>query len=134
MSLRDEQGPPLPRGKVEQPSFAEPWQAQAFAMAVGLHERGIFTWSEWAETLAGEIKRHPELDDGHHYYELWLSALERLVTAKGLVSGNERDARQDAWERAALATPHGEPIELSRASRTPDKARGANRREPGSSR
>lgn len=92
------------------PVFAEPWEAQAFAMAVKLNEAGVFTWSEWAETLGAELKSQPE----RPYYESWLAALERLVEAKGVVSGSERLARIGAWERAARATPHGQPILLSR--------------------
>ena len=92
------------------PVFAEPWEAQAFAMAVKLNEAGVFGWSEWAETLGAELKGHP----ARPYYESWLAALERLVEAKGVLSEQERLARIDAWDRAAKATPHGQPIELSR--------------------
>ena len=92
------------------PVFAEPWEAQAFAMAVKLNEAGAFTWSEWAETLGAELKAEPQ----RPYYESWLAALERLVEAKGLVTAGERLERKGAWERAAKATPHGQPIELSR--------------------
>ena len=91
--------------------FNEPWQAQAFAMVVKLHEQGAFTWSEWAETLGAEIK-----SSGAPYYEHWLSALEKIVEAKGLMSHSERLNRVDAWDRAAHATPHGQPIELNRSS------------------
>lgn len=92
------------------PVFAEPWEAQAFAMAVKLNEAGVFGWGEWAETLGAELKAHP----ARPYYESWLAALERLVEAKGVMSEAERLARVDAWDRAAKATPHGQPIELSR--------------------
>ena len=92
------------------PVFAEPWEAQAFAMAVKLNEAGVFGWGEWAETLGAELKAHPQ----RPYYESWLAALERLVEAKGVMSGAERLARVEAWDRAAKATPHGQPIELSR--------------------
>jgi nitrile hydratase accessory protein len=92
------------------PVFAEPWEAQAFAMAVQLNEAGLFTWGEWAATLGAELRVEPE----RPYYQCWLAALERLVEAKGLVSGSERLARIDAWDRAARATPHGQPILLSR--------------------
>src|SRR5689334_3964314 len=37
------------------PVFEEPWQAQAFAMAVRLSAHGYFTWKEWADALAGEL-------------------------------------------------------------------------------
>ncbi len=90
------------------PVFAEPWEAQAFAMAVKLHERGVFTWTEWAETLGAELKSHPQ----RPYYESWLAALESLVETKGVMTTPERLARLDAWDRAAKATPHGKPIEL----------------------
>ena len=92
------------------PVFAEPWEAQAFAMAVKLHEKGVFTWHEWAETLGAELKAEPQ----HPYYESWLAALEKLVEAKGVMSEAERHARVDAWDRAARATPHGQPIVLNR--------------------
>ena len=90
--------------------FNEPWEAQAFAMVVKLHERGAFTWTEWAETLGREIK-----SSDRPYYEHWLSALEKIAEAKGLMSNNERLERVAAWDRAAHATPHGQPIELSRS-------------------
>ena len=90
--------------------FNEPWEAQAFAMAVKLHERGLFTWSEWAVILGAEIKKSDK-----PYYEHWLSALEKIAEAKGLMSHDERLNRIDAWDRAAHATPHGQPIELSRS-------------------
>jgi nitrile hydratase accessory protein len=92
------------------PVFAEPWEAQAFAMAVKLNEAGVFQWSEWAEALGAELKAHPH----RPYYESWLAALENLVEAKGVMSGKERIARVEAWDRAAKATPHGQPIVLSR--------------------
>ncbi|HUC61267.1 MAG TPA: nitrile hydratase accessory protein [Alphaproteobacteria bacterium] len=91
--------------------FAEPWQAQAFALAVELAEAGHFTWAEWTEALAAEIARAGD-DDGSRYYEHWLAALERLVTAKGLAEPAAMAARRDAWERAYRATPHGKPVEL----------------------
>ena len=99
----------LPRD-ADGPVFAEPWEAQAFAMAVKLNEAGVFTWGEWAETLGAELKAQPQ----RPYYESWLAALERLVEAKGVMTAPERLARVDAWDRAAKATPHGQPIVLSR--------------------
>ena len=90
------------------PVFNEPWEAQAFAMAVSLHEKGLFTWPEWAAALAREIAA----DQDRSYYESWLSALEKLVQAKQVMSEEERLDRVAAWQRAARATPHGKPIEL----------------------
>ena len=105
------------------PVFAEPWQAQAFAMAVKLSEQGHFTWKEWAAALADELKAaagRGEPDDGSRYYEHWLAALERLVTAKGLTDPAALLARKEAWAEAYRHTPHGKPIELSAGSAKPD--------------
>jgi nitrile hydratase accessory protein len=106
--------PNLPRDE-DGPVFAEPWQAQAFALAVKLSEAGHFTWKEWAATLAAELKAaadRGEPDDGSHYYEHWLSALERLVTSKGLTESAALLERKEAWADAYRHTPHGKPVEL----------------------
>ena len=95
--------------------FREPWEAQAFAMAVSLHQRGLFTWNEWTATIADEIKRAQEAGDpdtGETYYHHWLNALERLVAEKGVADSPTLTRYRDAWERAADATPHGQPILL----------------------
>lgn len=108
--------PAIPRD-AEGPVFRAPWEAQAFAMAVLLHERGHFTWKEWASRLADEIAAaaaRGEDDDGSRYYYCWLSALEKLVAEKRLIMADELAARKDAWDRAARETPHGQPIELKR--------------------
>jgi nitrile hydratase accessory protein len=107
--------PGIPRD-TEGPVFHEPWEAQAFSMAVALHERGAFTWPEWAATLADEIKRAQaggDPDTGETYYQHWLAALERLVAEKGIASRDTLTRYRDAWDRAADRTPHGKPIELS---------------------
>ena len=99
----------------EGPVFREPWEAQAFAMAVALHQKGLFTWPEWATTLADEIKRAQaagDPDTGDTYYQHWLRALERLIAEKGVADATTLTRYRDAWERAADATPHGQPIEL----------------------
>ena len=114
--------PSLPRDEGG-PVFAEPWQAQAFALAVRLSAQGHFTWIEWAATLADELKSAADRgnpDDGSRYYEHWLAALERLVTAKALASPSELLARKHAWADAYLHTPHGRPVALRRASMTPE--------------
>jgi nitrile hydratase accessory protein len=106
--------PRLPQDKGE-PVFAEPWQAQAFALAVKLSEQGHFTWKEWATLLAGELNTaatRGEPDDGSHYYEHWLAALEQLVTAKGLADSAALVARKEAWAGAYRCTPHGTPVKL----------------------
>ena len=114
--------PPLPRDE-EGPVFAEPWQAQAFALAVRLSAQGHFTWKEWAAALAAELKAASDRgnpDDGSRYYEYWLAALERLVTEKGLTDPASMQARKEAWADAYRHTPHGKPVELSAATAKPD--------------
>jgi nitrile hydratase accessory protein len=101
------------------PVFREPWEAQAFALAVKLSEQGYFTWKEWAAALAEELKAaadRGEPDDGSHYYEHWLATLERLVTANGLTDSAALLARKEAWADAYRHTPHGKPIELAAGS------------------
>ena len=100
---------------VEGPVFREPWEAQAFAMAVALRERGLINWNEWAEILGDEIKRAQaagDPDTGETYYRHWLATLERIVTEKGLADSATLARYRDAWDHAADRTPHGEPIEL----------------------
>jgi len=97
------------------PVFREPWEAQAFAMTLALHERGLFTWSEWATALGAEIKRAQaagDPDSGETYYLHWLSALEKLVAEKGVTTTETLHRYRDAWEHACERTPHGQPIEL----------------------
>jgi nitrile hydratase accessory protein len=106
--------PSIPRDG-EGPVFREPWEAQAFAMVLALHERGLFTWPEWAATLADEIKRAQaagDPDTGETYYQHWLNALESIVAAKGLADAQMLARYRDAWDRAAERTPHGAPIAL----------------------
>ena len=102
--------PNLPRDD-EGPVFGEPWQAQAFAMAVRLHEQGHFSWSDWATELSNQIAAAGPADTTE-YYEHWLATLEVMVTSVGLTNDDELAARKDAWRHAAEATPHGQPIEL----------------------
>jgi len=102
----------------EGPVFAEPWQADAFALTVGLHEAGVFTWLEWAETLGAEIKRAQadgDADMGGTYYRHWLRALERLLDDKNVMPADVAADRKEAWRRAYLSTPHGQPVTLAAA-------------------
>jgi nitrile hydratase accessory protein len=97
------------------PVFREPWEAQAFAMALSLHERGLFSWNEWAAALAEEIKRAQAAGDpdcGDTYYRHWLATLEKLVATKGVATLEAQHRYRDAWDHAADRTPHGSPIEL----------------------
>lgn len=98
---------------IDEPVFSEPWQAEAFALTVALHEKGLFSWSEWAEALSSQVKSPAAAADGSDYYRHWLAALEELLSAKGVTHATEVDAMAAAWERAAHATPHGKPILLA---------------------
>ncbi len=113
--------PRLPRDEGG-PVFAEPWQAQAFALAVKLSELGHFTWNEWAATLGNELNADAargEADDGSRYYHCWLAALERLVVAKQLSDPATLSERKEAWAEAYRHTPHGKPVELEHDSGAP---------------
>jgi nitrile hydratase accessory protein len=104
----------IPRN-AEGPVFREPWEAQAFALALSLNERGLFTWGEWAKILGEEIKKAQaagDPDTGETYYHHWLATLERVVADKGLTNARTLARTRDAWERACERTPHGTPIEL----------------------
>jgi nitrile hydratase accessory protein len=106
--------PSIPRDE-DGPVFREPWEAQAFAMALSLHERGLFTWNEWAAALADQIKRaqaEGDPDTGETYYRHWLATLEHLVAAKGVTTSETLHRYRNAWDHAADRTPHGMPIEL----------------------
>jgi nitrile hydratase accessory protein len=102
----------------QEPVFAEPWQAHAFALAVKLSEAGFFTWNEWSEALGAELaaaSRRGEPDDGSRYYHYWLAALERLVAAKQLVTSTSLLTRKGEWAEAYRRTPHGSPVSLAAA-------------------
>jgi nitrile hydratase accessory protein len=95
--------------------FREPWEAQAFAMALALHEKGLFAWGEWAAMLGETIKAAQDAGDpdtGETYYRHWLATLERMVAEKAVTTRADLTSHRDAWERAAARTPHGHPIEL----------------------
>jgi nitrile hydratase accessory protein len=106
--------PGIPRDD-DGPVFREPWEAQAFAMTLALHERGLFTWNEWADALAREIKHAQaagDPDTGETYYLHWLATLEKLIADKGVATTDKLLRTRDAWDRAADRTPHGASIEL----------------------
>lgn len=109
--------PGIPRDD-DGPVFRAPWEAHAFAIAVSLHARGLFTWPEWASALAQQITRaqaEGDADTGETYYLHWLATLERLVAEKGVTSATTLTRYRDAWDRAADRTPHGKPIELTQS-------------------
>src|ERR1700758_3009670 len=104
--------PSIPRDE-DGPVFREPWEAQAFAMALSLHERGLFTWKEWAAALADAIRlaqANGDPDLGTTYYRHWLATLEKMVATKGVATRETLHRYRDAWDHAADRTPHGSPI------------------------
>jgi nitrile hydratase accessory protein len=106
----------LPEGCETPAAFAAPWEAQAFALAVHLNERGVFAWPEFGEALSAEIARVRklgEVDDGRGYYQHWLTALEKLLIGKGLTSAGMLGVLKEQWDRAARETPHGQVVELA---------------------
>jgi nitrile hydratase accessory protein len=118
MALESEPLPSTEAGGADAAVFREPWQAHAFAITLALHQRGFFTWKEWADTLASEIaaaQRAGDADLDDTYYGHWLAALERLVAEKGASSAAELKRFQRAWAHATDRTPHGQPIELAPA-------------------
>ena len=116
--LRDLPGIPLDG---DSPVFNEPWEARAFAMTLALHERGVFTWQQWADALSRQIAQAHAAGDadlGDTYYQHWLRALESLCAEKELAHPADVQARQEQWRQAYLHTPHGQPVELA-AARAP---------------
>jgi nitrile hydratase accessory protein len=107
------QSPGLPKSPEGEPAFPEPWAAEAFAMTVHLHEKGLFTWGEWALALSSELRRPGKADDGSDYFDSWVQALSTLISEKGIADEPVIAALQKSWQRAAEATPHGKPIELA---------------------
>lgn len=100
------------------PVFREPWEAQAFAMTLALHAKGVFAWDKWAAMLGETIKAAQaagDPDTGDNYYHHWLATLERMVAEQAVTTQADLESHRNAWERAAARTPHGQPIELRTA-------------------
>ena len=107
------QSPGLPKSPEGAPVFPEPWAAEAFAMTVHLHEKGLFSWSEWAESLSRQLHQPGRADDGSDYFDCWVAALSELLVSRGVADAAAILDLQQSWQRAAEATPHGRPIELA---------------------
>jgi len=103
----------LPKSPEGDPVFPEPWTADAFAMTVHLHEKGLFAWSEWAEALSKELHKPGRARDGSDYFDCWVAALSELLVSRGVADASVILDLQQSWQRAAEATPHGQPIELA---------------------
>jgi nitrile hydratase accessory protein len=106
------QSPGLPKSAEGDPVFPEPWAAEAFAMTVHLHAQGLFSWSEWAAALSGELHQPGRAADGSDYFDGWVTALSGLLVSRGVADAQTILALQQSWQRAAEATPHGQPIML----------------------
>ena len=104
--------PGLPKSAEGDPVFAEPWHATAFALTVHLHGKGLFGWSDWADALSAEVKKPGRAEDGSDYFECWVEALSGLLAARGIADSEALMGLQRSWQRAAEATPHGQPIRL----------------------
>ncbi|OWV76968.1 nitrile hydratase [Rhizobium sp. R634] len=107
------QSPGLPKSPEGEPVFAAPWMADAFAMVVGLYEKGIFDWDEWTHALSMQLNRRGRAEDGSDYFDCWVAALSNIIVDHGIVDVDEILDLQQSWQRAAEATPHGHPIELA---------------------
>jgi nitrile hydratase accessory protein len=105
--------PQLPRSSNGEPVFPEPWAAEAFAMTVHLHERGLFAWREWADCLSAELHKPGRAEDGSDYFDCWVAALSGLLVSRGIADAGAVLGLQQSWQRAAEATPHGKPIVLA---------------------
>ncbi len=82
--------------------FEEAWQGRLFGLTVAMSHGARFEWRDFQRELIAEIAHAERHRDGSTYYERWLAALERLLTAKGLVRRNEferRLAEFDSGER-----------------------------------
>jgi nitrile hydratase accessory protein len=92
--------------------FPNPWSAHAFAMTLRLHEQSCFSWTEWADHLAAELSLSKSEEDGRDYYTCWIDALCQLLQSKGLVEEQSLKDLQLSWQRAAVATAHGDIVHL----------------------
>lgn len=115
----DGAGLPMPPDPAGERHFSAPWQAHAFALTLVLHERGVFTWPQWADALAERIRQaraEGDADDGSAYYRHWMDALEQLMIARKIATAEQLHALEHAWAQAAEHTPHGQPIVLPTAA------------------
>ena len=111
---------PHARGGSE-PVFDKPWQAQILAIAFRLAEKGVFSSAQWSQTLGAELRDAGDAgkpDNQETYYAAALTALEKLAAVHGGVSDDNLKNRTEAWRRAYLNTPHGQPVKLAAGLKT----------------
>jgi nitrile hydratase accessory protein len=72
--------------------FQAPWEGRAFGMAVVLNEKGTYEWNAFRDRLVAEIAAN-----GPDYYSSWLSALESLLAARGVVSLEQMERRANEY-------------------------------------
>lgn len=104
--------------------FAEPWQAQVFALTMRLAEAGHFTWTKWTQHFGAHLRAAAAAEgtaddatpmpavDSPEYYAVWLDALESLLIERGFTSAGDLASLKQAWTEAYLCTPHGKPVLL----------------------
>jgi nitrile hydratase accessory protein len=77
------------------PIFQEPWQARSFALVVSLCRDGQYEWDDFRRLLIAEIGAADAAGDGATgYYDHWLAASEKLLTARGLVAAGDLTGRK----------------------------------------
>ena len=85
--------------------FQTPWESHAFAMAVALCERGLFTWDEFRAHLIAEIGRwereNPQGSE-YQYYERWVAALGKLLLERGVCDLGEIEKQEHHEQEVQL--------------------------------
>lgn len=90
-------------------TFAEPWEARAFAVALAASERGLFSLGDFQTALIARVAAHETagcIASEADYYTRWIEALEDLLAARGLLAGDriaalEAEVTADAASRKA---------------------------------
>jgi nitrile hydratase accessory protein len=87
-------------------AFSEPWMARAFALALALSEKGLFSLKDFHAALIESIGRHEK--DGciaaeTDYYTHWLEVLTALLRGRDLLSDDILTAAEDAVVTEAAA-------------------------------
>jgi nitrile hydratase accessory protein len=109
--LLDASGPAAPPRDNGELVFSAPWESRAFGLALALTDAGLIDWEDFRQALIGEIREweaaHPS-GEGWSYYACWVRALERTVSANGLVGADDLAGR--AAMLAALPAGHDHDV------------------------